>query len=90
MLGRLEMSVDECIAVYEELMGSIFGKMAHWFPMSMSCHVNGRYDPQNVKSAIEKVLCKRSLPVDSVFNDGIERRCHVYVLVMMPSNSIDS
>ena len=79
MLGRLGMSVDECIEAYEDLMGSIFGAKAHW-PISASAKVNPQFDSQKVKTAIEKVLCQRDIAKDSLFNDGNERRCRVYVM----------
>ena len=83
------MSVDECIKVYEELMASIFGSKAHWLPISASANVNAQYDAKRVKAAIEKVLRDHDLPEDSVFNDGTERRCRVYVPIVMPLNKTD-
>lgn len=77
MLGRLGMSVDECIKVYEELMESIFGAKAHWMPISVSANINAKYDSQKVKKAIEDVLRQRDIPVDRLLNDGNSRSCKV-------------
>lgn len=87
MLGRLNMSVDECIKVYEELMVSIFGSKS--WPFSASGHINPQYDAESLKAAIKKVLREHDLPEDSVFNDGTERRCRVYVPIVMPLNNTD-
>ena len=89
MLGRLNMSVDECIKEYEELMGSIFGSKAHLWPVSPFANVNAQYDAKRVKAAIEDLLRKHDLPENSVFNDGTERRCRVYVPIVMPLNNTD-
>ena len=89
MLGRLNMSVDECIKVYEELMGSIFGLKARWLPISASANIKAQYDSKGVKTAIEKVLREHDLPEDSLFNDGKECRCRVYVPIVMPLNNTD-
>ena len=88
MLGRLNMSVDECIKVYEELMGSIFVK-AHRLPISASANIKAQYDSKRVKTAIEKVLREHDLPEDSLLNDGTECRCRVYVPIVMPLNNTD-
>ena len=82
------MSVDECIREYEELMPSIFGTKARRF-LSVAANVNAQYDSIKVKTAIDKVLREHGLPEDSVFNDGIERRCRVYVPIVMPMNHTD-
>lgn len=89
MLGRLNMSVDECIKVYEELMRSIFGLKAHRLPISASANIKAQYDSKRVKTAIEKVLREHDLPEDSLLNDGTECRCRVYVPIVMPLNNTD-
>ena len=89
MLGRLGMDVDECIKVYEKLMGSIFGTKAFRIRLSAPMNVNARYDSKKVKSAIEKVLSERRLSEDSDFNDKTERRYKVYVPIMMPLSNTD-
>ena len=80
MLGRLGMTIDECIQAYEELMGSIFGSKAHWSKLSMSANVNAQYDSKKVRTAIEKVLVERNISTDTLLNDGTARRCKMYVL----------
>ena len=89
MLGRLNMDVNECIEVYKDLMGSIFGSKAHWLPITASANVTAQYDAKRVKAAIEEVLRKHNLPEDAVFNDGIERRCKVYVSMVLSPDSTD-
>ena len=79
MLGRLGMDVDECIEEYKNLMGTIFGSKAHSLPIHTSFSVAAQYDGRKVKKAIEEVLERHNLQKDAAFNDGIERRCRVYV-----------
>ncbi|MCJ1383045.1 hypothetical protein MMC17_006158 [Xylographa soralifera] len=79
MLGRLGMSVDECIEKYKELMESIFGSKVHYLSINLSANVNARYDSNKVKAAIIQVLRQRNVPENSAFNDGKERRCRVFV-----------
>ena len=79
MLGRLGMSVDECIEAYEELMESIFGSKAHWKPVSRSANINATYDSQKIKQKIESVLRQRDIAPESLFNDGNRRNCRVSV-----------
>ena len=79
MLGRLGMSVDECIQAYEELMESIFGSKAHWKSVSRSANINARYDSQKIKQKIESVLRQHDIAPESLFNDGNRRNCRVSV-----------
>ncbi|KAL8834089.1 MAG: hypothetical protein Q9170_003925 [Blastenia crenularia] len=79
MLGRLGMTVDECIKVYEELMGSIFGSKAHWMGVSAFANINAQYDSNKAKAAILRVLHEHGLSEETPFNDGTERRCRVLV-----------
>ena len=79
MLGRLEISVDECIKAYEELMESIFGAKAHWMPFNLLANVNAQYDSQKIKHEIEEVLRKHDIALNSLFNDGHKRNCRVSV-----------
>ena len=92
MFGRLGMSVDDCIEVYKELMPSIFGSKAHWLRMSAPGSINAQYDSKRVKAGIEKVLRERHPPLneETLFNDGVERRCKVYVQLECLMNRTDS
>lgn len=90
ILGRLCISVDECIKACKVLMGSIFGSKAYYFPISRTGNVYAQYDSEKVKAAIEKVLRERNPPGDSFFDDEIERRCRVYVLIVLPLNNTNT
>ena len=82
MLGRLEMTVDECIKEYEGLMGKIFGTKSPWVPIALTTgRIPTRYDVQILKKEIEKILenGERGLDGTTLLNDGEERRCRVYV-----------
>ncbi|KAL6713171.1 hypothetical protein ACLMJK_009292 [Lecanora helva] len=87
MLGRLRMSVKDCINVYEKLMVEIFGRKAHW-PISLPLTIQARYDPQKIKTEIENLLSEYGFPKDSLFteeepNNEEKRRCRVSVSIVV-------
>ena len=52
MLGRLRMSVDECIEKYPEMAKNIFGKSR----MSLRGLINDKYDHNNLQREIQKIV----------------------------------
>ncbi|XTI93327.1 hypothetical protein V2W45_1215471, partial [Cenococcum geophilum] len=52
MLGRLRMSVDECIEKYPEMAKNIFGKSR----MSLKGLINDKYDHNNLQREIQKIV----------------------------------
>ena len=101
MLGRLGMSVDECIVKYEEIMGVVFKKKV--FPghqgVTHKLKIGPRYDASKVQTEIEKVLEQRNVPQDENFvedhkipqnNVDKERRCRVSVLSLLFSSLNDN
>ena len=79
MLGRLEMDVDECIAVYTELMGSIFGHAEHRLPVNLKGNVQPRFNAENLKQAVIGILERKNIPMDEMLDDGKSRSCRMYV-----------
>ena len=75
MLGRLEMSVDECIAGYSELAEDIFGEKLHRLPVNIKGGVQSRFDSATLETAIRKVIMRGGASETALFNDGIERGC---------------
>ena len=73
------MTVDDCIAVYEKLMGSIFGQKASRLPISITGDVVPSFDSEKVKVEISRVLSERGIPENIIFSDGSEPRCRVLV-----------
>lgn len=64
MLGRLEMDVDACIAIYRQFVDAV----------SPSAKLSSKLDSTNLRTAIEKAL-----PTDGEhkLNDGSPRKCEV-------------
>ena len=78
MLGRLEMDVDECIAVYTTLMEAVFAEKKNRSRVNMWLNLQPRFDTKKLKAAIEGVLESRGIAKDAPFNDGASRSCRVY------------
>ncbi|KAI9866792.1 MAG: hypothetical protein M1813_000734 [Trichoglossum hirsutum] len=87
MLGRLEMDVDECIAVYTNLMGSIFGHAEHWLPVNLKGNVQPRFDAEKLKQAIIGILEGRDIPVDEMLDNGKSRGCRTFVCATRQANT---
>ncbi|EMD96381.1 hypothetical protein COCC4DRAFT_155187 [Bipolaris maydis ATCC 48331] len=79
MLGRLEMSVDECIDAYSELAADVFGEKLHRLPVTIRGAVQPRFDSARLESAIRKVVAKGGASETALFNDGTERGCRTFV-----------
>lgn len=78
MLGRLEMSVDECIDRYIKLISTVFEKKSRW-PVSLSGNIRSRFDATKLESAIKDVVTSHGAEETDLFNDGCERGCRVFV-----------
>ncbi|KAE8132049.1 hypothetical protein BDV38DRAFT_225645 [Aspergillus pseudotamarii] len=78
MLGRLEMSVDECIDTYVKLISTIFEKKSRW-PVNLSGNIKSRFDSTKLESAIKDVVTSHGAKETDLFNDGGERGCRVFV-----------
>lgn len=77
MLGRLEMTVEECIASYTELNRTIFSQKSHWFPISIGAQLQSQFDSGKLKSAIEKVIIDKGFDPSEPLDDGADRGCRV-------------
>jgi hypothetical protein len=75
MLGRLEMSVDECIAAYSDLAAAVFGEKLHRIPVNIRGGVQPRFDSARLESAIRKAITQSGASETDLFNDGTERGC---------------
>jgi hypothetical protein len=76
MLGRLEMSVEECIDAYAKLMKHVFEKANRSF-ISILGGVKPRFSSKALENAISQVLKARGIPVDEKFENGTRSRCKV-------------
>ncbi|KAJ9487435.1 hypothetical protein VN97_g5887 [Penicillium thymicola] len=79
MLGRLEMSVEECILAYTELMELVFSEKTNNVPVSWSGNIVSQYDSKKLKKAIENVILRAGLLPTDLMNDGKPRRSKTFV-----------
>ncbi|KAJ5354406.1 uncharacterized protein N7496_012839 [Penicillium cataractarum] len=79
MLGRLEMSIDECIQAYTQLINSVFGEKVNTIPVDWSGKIRPQYDSQRLKAAIENVIEKAGAAPGDLMDDGARRHCRVFV-----------
>jgi hypothetical protein len=78
MLGRLRMSVDECILAYIQLSSKVFQKK-HASPIKISGKVRARYSRKELQRAIEEIVLANNLDKDSLLKDTSPRVCKVFV-----------
>lgn len=67
MLGRLEMTVEECIDSYVSLMRRVFSKRKHRSLMSLLGKVQPRFSSKALEEAIASVLKDRDVSPDEPF-----------------------
>ena len=78
MLGRLRMSVEECIAAYIDLSSRVFQKK-HVMPITSRGKVKARYSSKELQRAIEDVLAAQDLDKDTLLKDTSPQACKVFV-----------
>lgn len=69
MLGRLNMSVEQCIEAYTEMAGEIFGRKKHRFGFNFRLHEQEKYDSEILKRAIQTILKKKGLDEDTLMKE---------------------
>ncbi|EXJ91939.1 hypothetical protein A1O3_00489 [Capronia epimyces CBS 606.96] len=77
MLGRLEMTIDECIDAYLLLSDKIFQKKAH--RVTIQGKIQGRFDAKKLEEVIKEVVTKKKLPADTLLKSAGEATCKVFV-----------
>lgn len=77
MLGRLQMSVDDCIQKYEDMVDEIFKKSR--FPVTLRGKVQGRFNTDVLTRKIQEVIEKTGLSVDTTLRHSDTNTCKVYV-----------
>ncbi|KAI4738404.1 phospholipase, patatin family protein [Aureobasidium sp. EXF-12298] len=66
MLGRLEMSIDECIKAYTDLSEDVFHKKRR-IPTGIKGDLKERYDSGALELAVKKILKQRNLDENALF-----------------------
>lgn len=77
MLGRLQMTVDQCIDAYASLSDRIFQKKRH--RVKWNGQVQGRFDSDELERCIKEIIVKQGLEEDALLRDSLDARCKVKV-----------
>lgn len=85
MLGRLRMTVDECIEVYREMSEEIFHKQRH--RLKPNGNVQGRFDTIALERAIQRCVARAELSKDALLYDTDDASCRVFVCAMSKETS---
>lgn len=75
MLGRLQMTVDDCIDAYVSLSDRVFRKRRH--RVNIKGKVQGRFDSDELVRAIKEILVQQGLAEDALLEDAKDAKCKV-------------
>jgi hypothetical protein len=75
MLGRLQMSVDDCIDAYSNLSASVFRKESH--RVGWKGNVKGRFSSNELENAIKHIIESQGLNQDAGLMDAENAKCKV-------------
>jgi len=74
MLGRLQMTVEECIKAYTSLSDKVFEKKGH--RVNIKGKLQGRFDAGELERAVKEILRKHGFKEDALLKD-VEAPCKV-------------
>ncbi|EMD96375.1 hypothetical protein COCHEDRAFT_1167485 [Bipolaris maydis C5] len=77
MLGRLKMSVADCITAYLSLSDRVFRKTRH--RVTVKGQIQGRFDAEELARAIKEVVKQQGLQEDALLKDEPTSTCKVFV-----------
>ncbi|KAJ9634597.1 hypothetical protein H2199_008880 [Coniosporium tulheliwenetii] len=77
MLGRLRLSIDECIDAYLSLSDRVFRKKGH--RVTVKGQMQGRFDSEELARAVKEIVKKQGLPEDALLKDTPGASCKVFV-----------
>ena len=75
MLGRLQMSIDECIDAYISLSDRVFQKRRH--RVTIKGNVQGRFDSDELERGIKEIVVRQRLPESALLKDSPNAKCKV-------------
>ncbi|KAG7410244.1 Phospholipase A I [Fusarium oxysporum f. sp. raphani] len=84
MLGRLRMTVDECIVAYTSLSNMVFEKKRH--RSKINGQLQGRFDATALEQAVKKILVENGHDEEALLKDSSDGACKVYVHSTFPIN----
>ncbi|KAK4170949.1 hypothetical protein QBC36DRAFT_295822 [Triangularia setosa] len=79
MLGRLHMTVDDCIHAYASLSDSVFEKKSR--RVTIKGKLQGRFDAAELERAVKKILVDRGFDENALLKDAPDAPCKVFVCV---------
>jgi hypothetical protein len=77
MLGRLQMTVDDCIQKYQDMVDEVF-KKSH-FPLTFRGKIQGRFNTDVLTRKIQEVIEQTGLPVYTTLRHGDANACKLHV-----------
>ncbi|KAH7472064.1 hypothetical protein FOMA001_g13577 [Fusarium oxysporum f. sp. matthiolae] len=77
MLGRLRMTVDECIVAYTSLSNMVFEKKRH--RSKINGQLQGRFDATALEQAVKKILVENGHDKEALLKDSSDGACKVFV-----------
>ena len=75
MLGRLKMSIDECIDAYLQLSDRVFQKKRH--RVTVKGKIQGRFDSDELERAVKEVIKVQGVSEDALLKDDPGTACKV-------------
>ncbi|KAI9823351.1 MAG: hypothetical protein M1819_001359 [Sarea resinae] len=77
MLGRLKMSIGDCINAYLSLSDRVFQKKRH--RVTIKGKIQGRFDSEELARAVKEVVIAQGLQEDILLKDVSDDACKVFV-----------
>lgn len=74
MLGRLNMSINECINAYISLSDKVFQKESH--RVTVKGHIQGIFDSKELARVVKEIVTERGLQ-DALLKDFPDAACKV-------------
>ncbi|KAH6985445.1 hypothetical protein EDB80DRAFT_732628, partial [Ilyonectria destructans] len=75
MLGRLRMTVDECITAYTSLSDKVFEKKS--YRVKINGQLQGRFDTVALEQAVKQILVDNGHGEDTLLKDPPKTACNV-------------
>jgi hypothetical protein len=75
MLGRLKMSVSDCITTYLSLSDRVFRKTRH--RVTAKGQIQGRFDAEELARVVKEVVKQQGLQEDALLKDEPSATCKV-------------
>jgi hypothetical protein len=77
MLGRLKMSVADCITAYLSLSDRVFRKTQH--RVTIKGQIQGRFDAEELARVVKEVVKQQGLQENTLLKDETATACKVCV-----------